>query len=220
MRAVVCRAKETALRTCDKQIDETLFVLEIHAGRLATHETLAHFPIRRAAQFGTRLPENEDDITRGARMTGHRAIGAREQSDHADDGRWIDGTRGTLVVERDITAGHRRPERATRVRNAATGFAKLIEDFRALRAAEVQAVGDAEGPRTGASDVARGFRDRRLATFVGIEPHVTAVAVGLHRDPELFVPHSQHAGVAAGRDNSAGLDRGIVLFEDPLLTRH
>src|SRR5439155_22483720 len=139
------------------------------------------FPVDGPTHVGGSVALDEDDVARGAGMTRHRAIGAPKQSDHANDRRRIDRARGTLIVERDIAAGHRRPKRATGVRNAATGLAELIEDFRTLRAAKVQAVGDAEWPPTGAGDVASGLGDGRLAAFVRIEPHVAAVTVGLHR---------------------------------------
>ena len=58
----------------------------------------------------------------------------------------VDGARGALVVEGDVAAGDRRAERATGVGDAAAGLAELEEHLRLLRVAEVEAVGDAEGP--------------------------------------------------------------------------
>ena len=148
-------------------------------------------------------------------MARHRAVGPRQQPDHPDDGCRIDGPGRALIVEGDIAARHRGGERAAGIGDAATGFAELIEDGGALRAPEVEAVGNAEGARAGAGDVPSRFRDRGLATFIRVERHVARIAVGRHRNPEVRVADTDHRRVAPGAEHGAGLDGGVVLLEDP-----
>src|SRR5207247_2739660 len=95
---------------------------------------------------------------------------------------------GTLVIEGDVAARDRRAEHSAGVRDPAAGLPELVEHGGALRVAEVQAIGDAEGARTRACDVARRFRHTRLPALVGIEQHIPAVAVDAHRDGEICPP--------------------------------
>ena len=81
----------------------------------------------------------------------------------------IDRAGRAFIIEGDIAPGYRGLERPAGIRDAAAGFLELVEDFRLLRVAEVEAVGDAERYRTGAGDVASRLGDRCLAAFVGIE---------------------------------------------------
>src|ERR1700752_4719673 len=144
----------------------------------------------------------------------------RDHADHPDP-RWgSDGPRGAFIVDRDVPARHGRIECAAGIRDAASRFPKLEKDLGTLGAAEVQAVRDAGRLRPGAGDIACRFGHGSLAALVRIEPHVPAVAIGFDRDPELFMPDSNHTGIAAWRYHSAGLNRRIVLLEDPLFARN
>jgi hypothetical protein len=104
-----------------------------------------------------------------AKWLGTRSRDALQDADHADGRRRIDRPGGALVVERHVPAGHRRLEGAAGVADAAARLPELEEHLGLLGVSEVEAVGDAEGPRAGARDVARRLGDRRLAAFVGIE---------------------------------------------------
>src|SRR5882762_10159441 len=207
--------KQPALGAADEELDETFLRLQVNARRLAAHEIVADLPVRRGPELGTRLAEDEDEITARARVARHRAVRPHQQPDHPHDGRGIDGPGRALIVEGDVAARHRCAEHAAGISDAAARFAELIENRGALRVTKVQTVGDTERPGTGAGHVARRLRDGRLAALVRIEPHVAAVAVGLYRNPEVLVAHPDDAGVAAGRDDCPGLHGGVVLFENP-----
>src|SRR5438046_508050 len=88
---------------------------------------------------------------------------------------------------------------------------------RALGAAEVQTVGDAERARPRAGDVAGGLRDGGLAPLIRIERDVASTAVGRDCDAELRAPHSDHTGVAPRGDHRARLDGRVVLLVYPAL---
>ena len=211
------RTKQPALGASDEELDETLLCLQVHAGRLAARELVADLPVRGASQLALCFAQHQHDVPARTRMARHRAVGPRQQPDHPNDGCRIDGPGRALIVEGDIAARHRGGERAAGIGDAATRFAELIENRGTLGAAEVQTIGNAERPGTGAGDVARRLRDGRLAALVWIEPHVAAVAVGLYRDPKVLVPHAHDAGVTAGRNDCPGLHGGVVLFENPPL---
>src|SRR5207247_2082416 len=126
-------------------------------------------------------------------MARDRTVDAADQADHADDRSRVHGAGGALVVERHVAARDGRVERPTRVRDTPTRLAKLIKHGRPFGAAEVQAIGDPQGARTGARDVARRLGDRRLAAFERIEQHVAGIAVGCHRDAERGIPDPNHS---------------------------
>src|SRR5438445_441023 len=130
-------------------------------------------------------------------MTRHRPVGPREEPDHPDDGRGVHGAARTLVVEGDVAARHGRVERAACVGDAAAGFFELVEHGGPLRAAEVEAVGDAERARASARDVPRRLGDRRLAALVWVEQDVAAVAVHRVRDSRYVLLDPYEGGKAA-----------------------
>ncbi len=209
------RPKQATLGARDQIVHESSLGGEIDARWCAALETVQRLPQRRAAELRARFPQHEHHVTRRGRVTRHRAVDPRQETDHPHHGGWVHGAGRALVVERDVAAGHRRPERPAGVGDAAAGLAELVEDLGALRAAEVEAVGDSEGAGAGAGDVAGGFCYRRLPTLVWVEPHVAAVAVYGHRDPELGVAHADYTRVAAGPEHRARLDRRVILLVDP-----
>src|SRR6267143_99557 len=102
-------------------------------------------------------------------MAGDRAIDTRQEPNHSDDGCRVHRSCGAFVIEGHVAPRHRRIERSTRVGNAATRLAELIENLRPLG------------------------------------------------NSEILVAYAKNAGIAAGRDDRAGLDSGVVLLEDPAL---
>src|SRR6266576_2447720 len=217
MGTIMRRPEPPTLGARDEQIHETLLRLEVDKGGLPAHEVVTDLPIRGAAEFRPRFAEDEHAVAGRARKARDRALDAGQDADHADDGRRVHGAGRALIVERDVAAGDGRIEHSTRVRNPARRLLKLIEHLGALGTAEVEAVGDAERLSARARDVARGFGHGCLAPLVGIEPHISAVAVGLDRDAERLVPDAQQARIAAWRYYRAGLNRRIVLLKHPLL---
>ena len=108
-------------------------------------------------------------------------------------------------------------KRTTGLADTSTGFTELVEDMRPLRAAEIEAVRDADGAGPSAGHVAGGLGNGRLASLEGIQQHVAGVTVGCECDTEVGVRNADQRGVAARTNDGRGLHRRIILFEDPPL---
>ena len=94
-----------------------------------------------------------------------------QQSDAADRRRRQDAAaqffsrKSGLVVERDIAGHHREVERAAGFRDALQAADELAHDFRPLRIAEIEIVGDGERPPADRRDIAPGLGHRLLSAF-------------------------------------------------------
>src|SRR4029077_1471500 len=138
---------------------------------------------------------------------------------HTDCRRGVHGASRAFVIEGYVAPGDRCLEGPAGVGDAAAGLAELEEHFGLFRVPEVEAIGDAEGQRAGAGDVACGFGHRGLAAFVGVERHQSGVAVDADGEAEVGVGYPEQARVAAGPEYGFPLYGGIVLLVDPPLAR-
>src|SRR5207245_7233438 len=197
------------------EVAQPSLAVAIPARRLAADESVARFPIRRPTELGPGLAEHEHHGSARPGMARDRLLDAPQQAHHADDGRRSDRAGGTLIVEGHVAARDRCAQGATRVGDATARLPELPEDGGSLRAAEVEAVGDAERTGAGAGDVARRLGDGRLSSLVRVEEDVARVAVGRDRDPEARTARANHPGVTARSDYRARLGRRIVLVDGP-----
>ena len=135
-----------------------------------------------------------------------------KQPQTADDGRGVYGRSLALVVQTGVSTHHRHSQRSARPCHAANGLLELVVDLRPLRVAKVEAVGERQGFRADAGQVARNFRDDHLRAAIGIEEALTAVAVDGHRDGLAGVLDPEDCSVSrARRDHRVGLDLVIIL---------
>jgi hypothetical protein len=141
-----------------------------------------------------------------------------DHAEHGDDrGRQDRGLAG-LVVQRDVASRDRDPERGTGVLETTAGLGELPHHRGVLRRAEVEAVGDGQGHRAAAGDVAVGLGQRELGAGVGVELAEAAVAVGGDRDTEVgLLVDADHAGVGRLGEHGVALHVAVVLVGDPRL---
>ena len=127
-----------------------------------------------------------------------RLTGIVVDQPHAADRRRRQDPRAIgLVIQADISAHHREVERAAGFRHALDAADELPHDLRALRIAEVHAVGDRQRPRTDRDQVAPCLRHRLLAAFIRIGEAIARRAVGGDRQRLTRPVHPHHRGVAA-----------------------
>ena len=163
------------------------------------------------------LAKEQDRVTADAKVARHRHRHVGKQADHPDGRRRIDRTCRILVVQRDVPASDRCPERPTRIANAATRLDELKVDIRLLGIPEVEAVGDTKRPGTGAGDVAGRFGDGTHAALIRVEQNVTRVAVHRHGDAETRARNLHYAGVAPRGHDAAGAYGPVILLKHPAL---
>src|SRR5215470_13008232 len=89
------------------------------------------------------------------------------QSDHRNGWRWINNAERAFVVQRDISASNRCSKRAAGFGHAFNSFTQLPEIFRFIRVAEIQTIGDGQGSRARAGEIACRFSDSDFAAFAG-----------------------------------------------------
>ena len=151
------------------------------------------------------------------------AVRVRQLADEADDRRRVDRALGALVVERDVAAHDRDPERAAGVAEPGDRARELPGDVRLLGVAEVQAVGEPERLGADAGEV-RGALEHgldRAPVRVGGDPPAVAVDRDRDRGPRgavlRRVVEQQHGGVGLLRAaDGARADDRVVLLERPL----
>src|SRR3954451_20522311 len=92
--------------------------------------------------------------------------GGVDGAEYGPHGRRVDRLVAGLVVEGDVSTGHRDAEFQAAVREALDGLRELPHHLGVLRAAEVQAVGDGRGRGAGGGDVAVRLGEGELGTLV------------------------------------------------------
>ena len=144
-----------------------------------------------------------------------------QQSDAADRRRRQDAAaqffsrKSGLVVERDIAGHHREVERAAGFRDALQAADELAHDFRPLRIAEIEIVGDGERPPADRGDIAPGLRHRRHAALIGIGLAITRGDVDRQRQSLRPVLHPHHCRIAARTLQGIAENDVIVLLPNP-----
>ena len=142
-----------------------------------------------------------------------------QHAQHRDDRGWEDRL-VRLVVEADVPADDRDPQRLAGTRDPQDGFSKRPEHLRALGAGEVEAIRDGGRHRPDARDVLGGLEHGQHPADVGVEVAAPTVAVDRERQPDrrsLF--EAEDARVRPRRDYGVGLDHVVVLPEHPPLVR-
>src|SRR5216110_2143528 len=80
MGTIVRRVEKPALGTRHQQIHETLFLFEVHMGRLPAHEVVTDLPVRGAAELRPRFAEDEHAVAGRARKARDRALDAGQDA--------------------------------------------------------------------------------------------------------------------------------------------
>ena len=125
-----------------------------------------------------------------------------------------------LVVERDVPADDRQPERAARLGEAAHALDQLPHDLCVLRVAEVEAVDDGGRPDADTRQVRDRLGQDQGDPAAGIER--APARVGVRRDRDALVvagspgpPRRKQRGVATGADDGVQEQLVVVLAVDP-----
>jgi hypothetical protein len=128
--AVMCRAEQVLLCGSHEETLQLELRIQVYRRRISPDEITDFSPIRRAAQNAAGISKNEDLIPGRVEVTAYPVFNPGQEPDHPDRRGRIDGASRTLIVERNIATGNWSAEDPARVRNAAGGFSKLIEDLR------------------------------------------------------------------------------------------
>src|SRR5262249_46813469 len=99
------------------------------------------------------------------------------QSDHSDYRSRMDAAPVSLVVEADVPARDRSPQRRASFSHAIHGLAELPHPLRSFRGAEVEAIGQGERPRPACHEVAASFGDNQTSPASRINPAVARVRI-------------------------------------------
>ena len=154
---------------------------EIDRRRRALFAAADFAQIKRLAEPAARLADQQDRLALGLERERHRFGEFVEQTDAADGRRRQDRPAVGLVVERDIAGHDREIERAAGFADAADAADELAHDFRPLRIAEIEVVGDRQRPRADRGEIAPGFGDRLLAALERIGLAIARRDVGGQR---------------------------------------
>src|SRR5690606_4592152 len=139
-------------------------------------------------------------------------------AEDAHDGGRVDRRVARLVVEADVAAGDRDAEVVAGVRQALDRAGELPHDARVLRGAEVEAVGDGQGPRARGGDVAVRLGQRQLRARVRVQPGVAAVPVEGQGDAQAgLLVDADDARVVRHRQDRVAEDVPVVLRRHPRL---
>ena len=111
-----------------------------------------------------------------------------------------------LVEQADVAAYHWRVQCLAGQRHAADALLQLVVDVWPQGIPEIQAVGERQGPRAGATDVAANFGHRNLPSDIRVEEAVPSVPVNRDGDGLGRTLDSQHRSVAG-----AGANHGVCL---------
>ncbi len=140
-----------------------------------------------------------------------------DQTDHADDGQGENRSFFGLVVEADVSAGDGQVPVSAGVAHSLDGVDELPVDGGVVRVAKVKAVGDTEGFRAGAQEVASCFGDGDPCADVGVGVDVPGVAVEGEGECVLGLGHTDDGAICGEPDGSvAQLDHVVVLSGDGL----
>ena len=163
-------------------------------------------------------PAEQDDVALLAERDRNPSAHVVVDAEHSDDRGGVNGHRPRLVVEVDVPAGDRYAEGGAAVRQPAHRLGELPHHRRVLRRAEIQAVRHGERARPGRRHVPVGLGQRQLGALVGVEPAVTAVAVGGQRDAEPGrLVHPDQPAVFRHGQHGIAADIPVVLVGDPAL---
>ena len=170
----------------------------------------------RTAQFLLGLAEQQDDIARPGEA--HRDPGAHvvDDTEHADLRGGQDVAPARLVVEADVAAGHRRPQRQAAVHQALDRLDELPHHLWVFGGTEVQAVGDRHRLGAAHRDIAVGLRQCQLGTQVGVQLTVASIGIGGQCDAEVGVlVDTHHAGVVGLGQHRVATHEAVVLVGHP-----
>ena len=190
-----------------------------HARDFAVHGLEVLAPAQVALAQAT---DDGDAIARGQEAAARILRAVVHQADHPDHRRREHRLAFGLVVERDVARHHRRLQGRAGVRDPQARLLELPHDLRALRVAEVQAVGDRERLASDARDVARRFRHgvRRAETRIEVAPAGVAPDGNRHSAVALAGEPHHRCIALAGPDGGPDADHVIVLAVHPLLGSH
>ena len=138
------------------------------------------------------------------------------QSDHRDGGGRIDNASRVLIIQRNISARHWRPKRATCFCYSFNRFTQLPEIFRLVRIAEIQAIRHSQRARAGAGEISRGFGNGDFAALARVERAISRIAICGSSQDFVSVTHKEHRGIRTRFYNRAGAHGVIVLSIDPV----
>ena len=162
-------------------------------------------------------PSTTIDSPASSRDAGRRGAQVVDQAEHADDRRRVDVGAARRVVEGDVAADHRDPERFARLAHPVDHLGELPHHLGVLRVAEVEAVHERERPRAGARDVARRFEHHEPRADARVEVAEARLAVGRERERLGRALHAQHRGVGARAGDRREEQLVVVLARHPRL---
>ena len=161
-----------------------VFLVEVKVGRGRCSDSVLVYEVLTRSQVVAAAANHVDQVALGFKAEGGYVLDVVHQADHGDgrgreDRLDLVADRG-LVVEADVSAGHRGFELQTGLAHTLDGADELPVHLGVVGIAKVEAVGDGAGGSARAGDVAGvlGHRDHR--THLGVGVHVSAVAVHGH----------------------------------------
>src|SRR5262245_57405424 len=155
------RADEVAVDGVEEEALQRPLTLQVEAWRPAGDDAVERGEVSAAAKrggVGGPLAQQRDDVL-FALERARRGLAVLQQGKHANDGGGVDGVAEALVVQADIAGDDGRLKRAGRGGHAIYRLGELEVDGWLFGVAEVEAVGEGDGQRAGARDVARGLGD-------------------------------------------------------------
>ena len=120
-----------------------------------------------------------------------------------------------LVVKRHIARDDGKIQRLAGLAHALDGSNKLAHDFRALRVAEIKAVGDCQRRCPGGDQVAPAFGNRLGGADLGVGGAIARGHVGGKGKALLAGPHPHHTGVATRPHQGVAQDGVVILLPNP-----
>ena len=193
---------------------------EIEGRQTSCHPAMPDPQVFRSRQAHVLGAEERYPVPRRPEPLRAPALGVIDQTRHADDRRRQDGLSLGLIVERHVAPDHRDVEGPASQADALHRLLELPQDLRALRRAEVEAIGEAEGPRAAHGEIARGLGDRHGGADSRVEQDESRIAIGGDRHGLSGALDPEHARIRAREHQRIGPDLLVVLPIHPLFRRN
>src|SRR6267143_3192137 len=161
------------------------------------------------------MSQNQNNIPRLLKARQEEIPQILQFSQHANDRGGEDRACRAFVIEADIAARYRGPERPACVANSSHRFLELPEHLRLLGIPEVQAIRYCKWLSSNAHNVSRALSYSDLCTQIGIQINIPRITIGLQRKPcpGPFDPHDR--SIAGSRKQRVCPDHGVILPVDP-----
>src|SRR6516165_5545171 len=186
--------------------------------RRATFFSPVHyFEVARAAKLGSSLTDQQNKVSFILEKLASYEPLLRDQSDHSNRWRRVDGALWVLIIQTYVSACDRRPEPKAGLGQTLYRFAKLPEILRAIGIPKVQIVRHCQRRGARANQVPGGFGNCNPGPFSRIETAIEAVTVRRGRKKFPRFADVEYPGIGTGRHDRPGPHRVIILPVDPVL---